>query len=60
VDLNEESLRDWLRDPESVKPGNRMSQLAPVYTQPGQRLTDQEIDALVAYLMSRKPAAQGP
>jgi cytochrome c oxidase subunit 2 len=60
VDLNEESLRDWLRDPESVKPGNRMSQLAPVYNQPGQQLTDQDIDALVAYLMSRKPPAQGP
>jgi cytochrome c oxidase subunit 2 len=36
-----ESLRDWLRDPPAVKPGSRM---------PDYDLTEEEIDALIAYL----------
>jgi cytochrome c oxidase subunit II len=36
-----EELADWLRDPQHVKPGNKMPALG---------LTDTEIDALVSYL----------
>jgi cytochrome c oxidase subunit 2 len=38
-----EDLRAWLKDPPGVKPGSKM---------PNYDLTDQELDALVAYLMS--------
>ena len=49
-----ENLFRWLRDPDEVKRGNRMSQLANVYVDPEARLTDQEISALAAYLLSLK------
>jgi len=39
-----ENLAQWLRNPQAVKPGNKM--VLP------RQLTDEEIDALVAYLMS--------
>lgn len=42
-DTNEENLRAWLADPPAVKPGAKM---------PDYGLTSDEIDALVAYLMS--------
>jgi len=38
-------MREWLRDPQRVKPGNQMPQV---------RLTDVEIRQLVAYLEARK------
>jgi cytochrome c oxidase subunit 2 len=38
-----EALRAWLRDPEAVKMGSKM---------PSYQLTEDEIDALVAYLGS--------
>jgi cytochrome c oxidase subunit 2 len=47
LDFNEENLKKWLKDPEKVKPGNKMSG---TYNQ----LTDEQIDALTAYLMSLK------
>ena len=46
------NLREWLEDPDEVKPGNLMSKQAPVYTDPNKKLTDQEITALIAYLSS--------
>ncbi|MEE9284659.1 MAG: cytochrome c oxidase subunit II [Dehalococcoidia bacterium] len=55
IDLNEANVRRWIRDPEDVKPGNRMAQLAAAYNDPALRLTDDDIEALVAYLLSRKP-----
>ena len=48
------NLFKWLRDPDEVKPGNRMSQLFFVYNDPDSRLTDQDISALTAYLLSLK------
>ncbi|MSQ26239.1 MAG: cytochrome c oxidase subunit II [Dehalococcoidia bacterium] len=53
VDTNGESLAKWLLNPDNYKPGNRMAQLASVYTDPAKQLTRDEIDALVAYLLSR-------
>jgi cytochrome c oxidase subunit 2 len=36
-------LREWIRDPETIKPGSRM---------PAMRLTDRDLDAVTAYLAS--------
>jgi cytochrome c2 len=57
VDLNEDNLRKWLQNPDEVKPGNRMAELAAAYNDPALQLSQRDIDALVAYLLSRKPAA---
>ncbi len=47
LDNTPENVKNWLEDPDAVKPGNKMS---------GQYgdLTDEEIDALAAYLSSLK------
>lgn len=47
LENNEENIKKWLADPETVKPGNKMSK---TYG----KLTPQQIDALTAYLMSLK------
>ena len=49
-----EGLRKWLTDPEDVKPGNRMVDLANVYVDPSAALSDEDISALTAYLLSLK------
>ncbi len=57
VDLNRETLRQWIRDPESIKQGNRMSELAAIYqTRRDHRadLTEAELGDLVEYLMAQK------
>lgn len=41
--LNETTLRQWLRDPEAMKPGTNM---------PSFKFDEGELDAIVAYLMS--------
>ena len=50
----QENLRQWLIDPESIKPGNIMSAQAAVYVDPNKSLTEKQISALVAYLTSLK------
>jgi cytochrome c oxidase subunit II len=55
-ELTAENLRNWITDPDDIKQGNRMSKMAPVYTDPDFALEAQEIDQLVAYLMSQTPA----
>ena len=56
LDLNRENLRRWLNNPDEVKPGNRMAELAPIYqTADGSiNLGDQEVTALIEYLLSLK------
>ena len=54
IELNRENIIEWLRDPDGVKPGNRMAELANVYVDPDTRLSDEEISALAAYLLSLK------
>lgn len=44
---NEENLKNWIRDPEAYKPGNKMSGAY-------KELTEAELDALTEYLMSLK------
>ncbi len=51
IENNPEQLRRWLRDPESVKPGNKM---AKAYRDNQITLNDAEQIALVAYLESLK------
>jgi cytochrome c oxidase subunit 2 len=51
IENNSEQLRRWLRDPESVKPGNKM---AKGYRDNKITLSDEEQVALVAYLESLK------
>lgn len=48
------NLRRWLSDPDEVKPGNRMAQLANVYIDPDASLTESDISALASYLLSLK------
>ena len=51
-DMTEANLREWLKDPDDVKPGNHMAELAGAYQDPNLALNDEDIDALVAYLQS--------
>jgi len=50
VENNEENLKEWLRDPEKVKPGNRMARLAAAFNDPNFSLTETDILALTTYL----------
>ena len=52
LDSTDENLADWLRDPEGVKPGNRMARLADAFNKPEMSLSESDITALVAYLQS--------
>ena len=54
VDLSETTLREWLHDPEDVKPGNYMSERAVLYQDGPANLSDEEIDALIGYLLDLK------
>ncbi|PKB70443.1 MAG: cytochrome c oxidase subunit II [SAR202 cluster bacterium Io17-Chloro-G6] len=51
MDLSETNLIAWLHDPEKIKPGNYMSGRAVLYQNDTVSLTDEEIDALVGYLL---------
>jgi cytochrome c oxidase subunit 2 len=55
-DLNRLNLREWLRNPNDIKPGNHMASLATVYqTADGDiSLQPGEVDALIEYLLSLK------
>lgn len=59
VDRNRETLRDWIRDPDSIKQGNRMTELAAIYqTRLDHRadLTEEQLGLLVDYLSAQGPA----
>lgn len=49
LENNKENLHRWISDPESVKPGNLMTEAVET-----QNLTDAEVEALVAFLTSLK------
>ena len=51
-DRTDENLRTWITDPDSLKSGNRMSELASAYHNPKQALTESDVNALVGYLQS--------
>ena len=50
----QDNLRNWIKDPNSIKPGNIMSAQGVVYTDPDRKLTEEEISALVGYLTTLK------
>ena len=57
VDLNRETLRQWLRNPDDIKPGNRMSELAAIYQTRLDHhadLSEDDLSNLVEYLMAQK------
>lgn len=51
TDLTEETLQDWIRNPEDFKPGNYMSERSVLYQNGPASLTDDEIDSLIGYLL---------
>jgi cytochrome c oxidase subunit 2 len=51
VDLSETTLQQWLHNPEDIKPGNLMSAKAVLYQNGAASLSDEEIDALIGYLL---------
>ncbi len=51
MDLSETNLRAWLHDPEEIKPANYMAERALLYRDGTVSLNDEEVDALIAYLM---------
>jgi len=52
--LFQDNLRAWLEDPEKAKPGNLMAAHADVFSDPDKRLSETELDALIAYVSSLK------
>ena len=53
LDLNKETLKRWVRNPEDVKPGNYMkSRAAHLYGTGELSLSDSDLDAVVAYLLN--------
>ena len=50
----QENLRAWLHDADSIKPGNLMSTGAAIFIDPDKRLSEKQVDALVAYLRNLK------
>lgn len=62
IPLNDENLRTWIKNPNSIKQGTRMQANAAVYDTRNSHvgLTDQEVDNLVTYLLSLEPGEGGP
>ena len=57
VDLNRETLRQWIRNPDDIKPGNRMSELAAIYQSRLDHradLSEEQLSDLVEYLMAQR------
>lgn len=49
LEHNEENVKKWISDPQEYKPGNLMPDVATLNN--GEKLSDQELNALAAYLM---------
>lgn len=54
MDLNEENLRLWLKNPDDVKPGNNMAERASHLYSEGADITlsGEQVDAIIAYLLN--------
>jgi cytochrome c oxidase subunit 2 len=52
IENTQESLRQWLEDPQSIKQGTIMYRDAKIYNDPDNKLTDADVAALVAYLQT--------
>ncbi|MBI2867890.1 MAG: cytochrome c oxidase subunit II [Chloroflexi bacterium] len=60
VENTPENVAQWLRDPDTLKPGTIMKRDAPVYNDPTMALSEPDVQALVAYLESLKPDLSQP
>ena len=54
LENNQVNLRNWIRNPDIIKPGNIMSGQGAVYMDPNKSLTESEVIALASYLQSLK------
>lgn len=54
LDNNADDIAKWIRNPEEIKPGNLMSKTGGMYTDTKFALSEDEIQALVAYIQSLK------
>ena len=54
LELNRDNLRTWLHNPDDVKPGNRMVELSTIYPGGNISLSDDDLDAVIEYLLSLK------
>jgi cytochrome c oxidase subunit 2 len=54
LDLNEDNLRSWLENPDDIKPGNWMFAKADIYNIEAKKLSDDDISAVIEYLLSLK------
>ena len=56
AEVNRDNLRQWLRNPEDIKPGNYMSERASIYQTADGRvsLSEDELSSLLEYLLSLK------
>ena len=48
------NLKTWITDPEALKPGNLMARDGVPYVDPDKALSERDVDALVAYLLTLK------
>jgi len=54
AEVNRENLRIWLNNPDDIKPGNRMGELAAIYSDGEIVFSQQDVSALIEYLLSLK------
>jgi cytochrome c oxidase subunit II len=56
LELNRENLRQWLTNPDNVKPGNYMAARANIYQTPSGNisLSPEQVSALIEYLLTLK------
>ncbi len=54
MDMNQQNLANWLKDPDEFKPGNIMSKQGIAYINEDMGLGSEDINNLVAYLQSLK------
>ena len=56
ADLNRDNLRQWLRNPDDIKPGNRMAERATIYQTADGRVSlgEDDLSSLLEYLLSLK------
>jgi cytochrome c oxidase subunit 2 len=54
MENTQDNLRQWIKDPGKIKPGNIMASQGAVYMDPNKALTDSEVIALASYLQSLK------
>jgi cytochrome c oxidase subunit 2 len=47
-------MMDWIKDPQSQKPGNKMPAFGENTQSPGKKLKDQEIKEIIKYLDALK------